>query len=746
MQSGQARWVLTAAFALVAGLVARPAAAGWRVGDPTLDGRGADWVVASGGVATLRLDYELTDSVGGAIVQLFAGIGDIPSRGCAYNGVPPEAGVSGVGQVVLQAPTAPGDYAVWWGHSSSFSCADALADTARQLIYPLGTVRVGDARAVGNLDIDGQGHLGRAGPGQPVVLTVDFAVTLPDQPGARTQLVVGLGDQPLACAYDGVPGGVWQRGSSSVPLTAPTAPGSYALTWSWDDRPTCDEALTTRFGDPARPLQLLGELVVLDPGSVCAPEATRACVCPGGGDGNQACAPDGARWDACVCAGPGCAPGATRACTCAGGAPGAEACADGAWQACVCAPAPQPGGCSTGAGSAPVGLLVLALGLWRRRRPGVGWGLVLVPCLASSALAQEVTLSNPRVNAATEDWVGATGQGLLVEVDYALGAAETRRQIMLGVDGVPLGCLYDGVPGPQGAAGSSALSIAAPHLPGAYAVQWATAQAPGCTAALVSAWPDAPQALGSVQVGDAWLVGGLDLGGQGPVAAVAPGQQVRVEVEYALTLPDQIIFDATLAAPILPVAQLVLGLGDRPLACIFDDDVGATWKRGVATLELTAPRALGVYDVTWGRDDRPSCALALSDRFRGDGVRAPVVLGQLTVVAPGAACVPGLTRPCACEDGAAGAEVCADDGAAWGSCACQAPACAPGATRICACVDGAEGAQRCAGDGAGWEACACASPEGGGGCAAVPGEGLGGLGLLVLGWAFRRRRSRRDAS
>ena len=47
--------------------------------------------------------------------------------------------------------------------------------------------------------------------------------------------------------------------------------------------------------------------------------------------------------------------------------------------------------------------------------------------------------------------MGATGQGLLVEVDYALGAAETRRQIMLGVDGVPLGCLYDGVPGPQGA-------------------------------------------------------------------------------------------------------------------------------------------------------------------------------------------------------------------------------------------------------------------------------------------------------
>lgn len=55
--------------------------------------------------------------------------------------------------------------------------------------------------------------------------------------------------------------------------------------------------------------RLVGVAVVLlavscreEPKALCAPGSTQACVCPGGGQGAQSCASDGARWEACTCA------------------------------------------------------------------------------------------------------------------------------------------------------------------------------------------------------------------------------------------------------------------------------------------------------------------------------------------------------------------------------------------------------------------------------------------------------------
>jgi hypothetical protein len=69
---------------------------------------------------------------------------------------------------------------------------------------------------------------------------------------------------------------------------------------------------------------------------VCQQGATQGCVCPGGGNGGQAC--DDNAWGTCECDGNqnDCTNGSTQSCTCAGGDSGSQSCAGGSWQGCVC--------------------------------------------------------------------------------------------------------------------------------------------------------------------------------------------------------------------------------------------------------------------------------------------------------------------------------------------------------------------------------------------------------------------------
>lgn len=79
-------------------------------------------------------------------------------------------------------------------------------------------------------------------------------------------------------------------------------------------------------------------------------------------------------------------------------------------------------------------------------------------------------------------------------------------------------------------------------------------------------------------------------------------------------------------------------------------------------------------------------------------------------------CTPGQSTACACENGLDGAQVCADDGMAFGTCMCEepTPACTPGEMDACVC-DGQELGMRECGDDSVYGECVCENDTANGG-------------------------------
>jgi hypothetical protein len=86
-------------------------------------------------------------------------------------------------------------------------------------------------------------------------------------------------------------------------------------------------------------------------------------------------------------------------------------------------------------------------------------------------------------------------------------------------------------------------------------------------------------------------------------------------------------------------------------------------------------------------------------------------------------CVAGQWRACTGVGGCAGGQSCADDGLAWGSCACDS-SCTVGAEYACLAIAGCSGTQLCI-DGRTLGDCVCANDDGGG-ASDGPHDGGGG--------------------
>lgn len=80
-------------------------------------------------------------------------------------------------------------------------------------------------------------------------------------------------------------------------------------------------------------------------------------------------------------------------------------------------------------------------------------------------------------------------------------------------------------------------------------------------------------------------------------------------------------------------------------------------------------------------------------------------------------CTPGQSDACACDNGLEGAQVCTEDGMAFGECSCEeasADSCIPGELDVCACDENSFGMRECGEDEAFGE-CLCEGGDTGGG-------------------------------
>lgn len=113
--------------------------------------------------------------------------------------------------------------------------------------------------SVNNVSLNGGGNAVTVEPGSPVTVFFDYQVwNAADCPGCIAQIVIGLSNQGLYCAYDDIPAGYpGVSGVSQGSLIAPRTPGTYSLSAGWDLQLRCGEALQRFTGG-----NIIGTIVV----------------------------------------------------------------------------------------------------------------------------------------------------------------------------------------------------------------------------------------------------------------------------------------------------------------------------------------------------------------------------------------------------------------------------------------------------------------------------------------------------
>ena len=92
--------------------------------------------------------------------------------------------------------------------------------------------------------VNGPGTEGTEKQGAPVSILVDYSVSPPgDCPGCRVQMVIGLHDEPLGCAFDGNPSNPTIGNAAFSPL-APSIPGRYPIRQYYDTQANCAAAMS----------------------------------------------------------------------------------------------------------------------------------------------------------------------------------------------------------------------------------------------------------------------------------------------------------------------------------------------------------------------------------------------------------------------------------------------------------------------------------------------------------------------
>lgn len=234
---------------LLSGWIASPGYAAFEtiVRNVNIDGQGTEATLV-GATFDVSLDFTLwnSDSCPGCISQVVLGIDGV-GQDCAYDGIPgTEPGVTGSSTVTLTAPLTPGVYNVQMARGIHFSCGDAAAEFPSPKV--IGTIKVGSSTsfeaAVRNVDIDGQGTRAVVVAGDIFGVDLDYELWNESScPGCISQIVIGAGNIPLYCVYDGIPGIEPGVSGSAADLLETYYPGTFELTWAFDIQYTCADAL-----------------------------------------------------------------------------------------------------------------------------------------------------------------------------------------------------------------------------------------------------------------------------------------------------------------------------------------------------------------------------------------------------------------------------------------------------------------------------------------------------------------------
>jgi hypothetical protein len=231
-----------------------------KVSNVNLNAQGDYLEIESGGAIEISLDYEIWNRIGcpGCIRQIVIGLNRDPLY-CAYDGIPGiHPGEKGNSLLVMTAPTEPGTYIVRCVETAMYTCNDAK-DKYREsdyLGYTIGTIKVTDSGSVTHghhcevttISLNGQYDYLEVEPGETIKITVYYDLWNSDNcPNCKQQIVIGLEDNPMYCAYNGVPGiypGVSDHDQVFYEMTAPTEPGIYHIMWINALEYTCHNAKT----------------------------------------------------------------------------------------------------------------------------------------------------------------------------------------------------------------------------------------------------------------------------------------------------------------------------------------------------------------------------------------------------------------------------------------------------------------------------------------------------------------------
>ena len=239
-----------------------------------LNGDGTSTTVGSGDSVTVGLEFQIwnPDACPGCRQQIVIGIGNDPLY-CVYDSVPGVyPGHTGSDVHTIAAPTSIGTYSLKYTNDYQYNCNDALANYPLASKTTIASIIVEDSGGgnegginVYNVDLNGDGTSTTVSPGESITVSLDYQIWNPDTcPGCRQQIVIGIGDDSLYCAYDSVPG-VYpgQTGSDVHTTSAPTGTGAYSLRYTNDYQLSCADA---KANYPAASKVTIASIIVEDNG------------------------------------------------------------------------------------------------------------------------------------------------------------------------------------------------------------------------------------------------------------------------------------------------------------------------------------------------------------------------------------------------------------------------------------------------------------------------------------------------
>jgi hypothetical protein len=240
-------------------------------------------------------------------------------------------------------------------------------------------------------------------------------------------------------------------------------------------------------------------------------------------------------------------------------------------------------------------------------------------------------ISNVDIDGQGPDATIYQGASFTVSLDYTIwnGAScpTCIAQIVLGIDDDGQDCAYSGLPGLEpGVSGSGTATLTAPSVNGTYEIRYSHELQLTCGLAVDNYDANPPQGnvIGTITVTDFNLeISNVDIDGHGTSAEITQGATFTVNLDYTIwngaSCPGCI-------------AQIVLGIDDDGQDCAYSGLPGLEpGASGSGTATLTAPDAIGTYEIRYSHELQVTCELAV-DNYDANPPQGNV-LGTIDVTA-----------------------------------------------------------------------------------------------------------------